>query len=262
MTTLAQSMPRTRSDDRFFLNTALLMAAIIVAGFSLQLAMGRSSFASPLRVHLHAVVMFGWVVLFVTQNALVSSGSLALHRRLGWIGAAWVVAMVVMGFVVTIAIVRNGNVPFFFTPVQFLVFDPVALLTFAGLTAAAIVNRRATDWHRRLHICGTAVLLGPAFGRLMPMPLLQPFAYEATTVAILLFLLGVMLADRNDGRVHPAWFWGIGVIVGSTVLLTEALTYGPLAQPIYDAVVAGSPGAAVDPYAFPPPPSAPLITGR
>jgi len=261
MTTFARSAPRATSDDRFFLNTALLMAAIIVAGFSVQLAMGRSSFASPLRVHLHAVVMFGWVVIFVAQTALVSSGSLALHRRLGWIGAAWVVAMVVMGFVVTIAIVRNGNVPFFFTPVQFLVFDPVSLLTFAGLTAAAIVNRRRTDWHRRLHLCGTAMLLGPAFGRLMPMPLLAPYAFEATVVAILLFMLGVMLADRRDGRVHPAWAWGIGALFAST-LFTEAVAFGPLGRPLYDAVAAGSRGATVDPYAFAPPPSAPLITGR
>ncbi|MFM9977972.1 MAG: hypothetical protein ACKVOP_08010 [Sphingomonadaceae bacterium] len=261
MTTLAHSAPRARNDDRFFLNTALLMAAIIVAGFSLQLAMGRSSFASPLRVHLHAVVMSGWVVIFVAQTALVASGSLTLHRRLGWIGAGWVVAMIVTGFVVTIAMVRNGSVPFFFTPLQFLVFDPVSMLTFAGLTAAAIVNRHRTDWHRRLHLCGTAMLLGPAFGRLMPMPLLAPYAFEATAVAILLFLLGVMVADRPEGRTHPAWGWGIATFIGSTLFI-EALAFGPLGPPIYDAVVAGSPGAAVDPYAFPPPPASPLITGR
>ena len=45
-------------------------------------------------------------------------------------------------------------------------------------------------------------------------------------------------------------------MVGS-LLLTEALTYGPLGPPIYRAVTAGSPGAQVEPLAFPPPPAGP-----
>ena len=53
------------------------------------------------------------------------------------------------GIAVTVIMARNGTVPFFFQPLQFLVFDPVAVLTFAGLTAAAVALRRRTEWHRR-----------------------------------------------------------------------------------------------------------------
>ena len=88
---------------------------------------------------------------------------------------------------------------------QFLVFNPLTLFAFAGLTAAAIVMRRRTDWHRRLHLCGMTLLLGPGFGRLLPMPLLPPFAFEAVFAASMLFPLAGVISDlRRTGRIHPA----------------------------------------------------------
>ncbi len=45
-------------------------------------------------------------------------------------------------------------------------------------------------------------------------------------------------------------------------VVTQALTYGPVGTAIYDAATKGSPGADVDPLAFPPPPQGPLMTGR
>ena len=244
------------SDDHFFRNAAFAMAAVIVAGFSVQLAAGRSSFASPPLVHAHAVVFMGWVGIYVAQNVLATTGNLTLHRRLGWLAAGWIPLMLGLGFLVTAAMARRGHVPFFFRPQQFLVFDPMTVVTFAGLSAAAIALRRRTDWHRRLHFCGMALLLGPGFGRLLPMPLLAPFAFEATFVATLLFPLAGVIADyRRDGRVHPAWAWGIAAIFGFLIAV-EVLTYTPLGQPLYAAVTKGTPGAAVPPLAFPPPPGA------
>lgn len=262
MATHAQTAPTTGNDDRFFLKAAIAMALVVVVGFSTQLAMGRSTFASPLHVHLHAVVFMGWVVIYVTQTALVASGSLALHRRLGWIATGWMMTMVVLGFVVTLSMVRRGVTPFFFLPLHFLIFDPLSVLTFAGLTTAAVMNRHRTDWHRRLHYCGMALLLGPAFGRLLPMPFLIPFAWEATVIAVLIFpAIGVVADWRRTGTVHRAWAWGIGTIMGSAIL-TYAITFGPLGPPIYRAVTAGTPGALVAPLEFPPKPAGPLRTGR
>jgi len=263
MATLAQKpLVPTFGDERFFLRGAIVMTIVIIAGFSLQLAMGRSTFASPPRVHAHAVVFMGWVAIYLLQNIFVATNRMALHRRLGWIAAVWMVAMVVMGFVVTIAMVRLGHVPFFFRPLQFLVFDPVAVLTFAGLTTAAIILRKRTEWHRRLHFCGMTILLAPAFGRLLPMPLLQPWAWEAAFVVPLLFPLAGMWADmRRDGRVHPAWYWGMATILASFVVV-EAVTYSPVGTAIYRSATEGSPGAAIPPLDFAPPPEGPLMTGR
>ncbi|MGY4398314.1 hypothetical protein ACVWZA_003520 [Sphingomonas sp. UYAg733] len=266
MATVAQSVGEpTRGaarESRLFLIMAFVMAGIIVAGFSLQLAMGRSSFASPLVVHVHAVVFMGWVVLYLLQNVFAANGSMALHRRLGWIGAVWMVAMVVLGTMVTVLMVRRGQAPFFFLPAQFLVFNSLSILTFAGLTTAAIMLRRQTEWHRRLHYCGMALLLGPAFGRLLPMPLLKPYANEVTFIAIMLFpLIGIAADLRRTGRVHPAWLWGIGTIVGLQLVI-ESLPYSSAGAALYRVATAGTPGAAMAPLDYPPPPTGPLITGR
>ncbi len=263
MATIAQPpLAPTVGDERFFLRAAIVMTAFIVAGFSFQLAMGRSTFASPVRVHVHAVLMMGWVGIYLLQNIFVATDRIALHRKLGWVAAVWMVPMIVSGFVVTVAMARNGTVPFFFQPLHFLIFDPVALLTFGGLTAAAVLLRRRTEWHRRLHFCGMTILLAPAFGRLLPLPFLQPWAWEATVAVTLLFPLAGMWADvRRSGRVHAAWKWGLGTIVAS-FLLTQAVTYSPVGTAIYAKVTQGSRGAAVPPLEFAPPPEGPLMTGR
>lgn len=263
MATLAQgAVAPVTGDERFFLRGAIIMAVLIVAAFSFQLAMGRSTFASPVRVHAHAILFMGWVAIYLTQNILVSTGRIDLHRKLGWFAAAWMVAMVISGFVVTVAMVRNGLVPFFFQPLQFLVFDPVTVLAFGGLTVAAILLRRRTEWHRRLHFCGMSLLLAPAFGRLLPLPLLQPWAWEAAFAASMLFpIVGARIDMRRRGSIHPAWLWGIGVTIGA-FLVTQAITYSPVGISIYETVTEGSPGAAVPPLEFAPPPDSQLRTGR
>lgn len=263
MATLAAAAPiEAAGDDRFFLRAAIAMGVTVAAGFSLQLAAGRSSFHSPLLVHAHAITFMGWVTLYLLQNAFVATGRMGLHRRLGWIGAAWLVPMLVLGCWVTVAMVRRGQVPFFFRPLQFLVFDPVTLFGFIGLTVAAIALRRETAWHRRLHYCGMSLLLGPAFGRLLPMPLLEPWAWEIVFAATLIFpAVGVVSDIRRSGRAHPAWRWGVGAMFACLVV-TEAVTYSPVGAAVYRAVTAGSAGAAVPALAFAPPPSGPLMTGR
>jgi hypothetical protein len=249
-------------DERFFLRAAIVITLTIFAGFSFQYMMGRSTFASPVRVHIHAFFFMGWVAIYLMQNIFVATGRIHLHRRLGWIAAFWIIPMVIMGFVVTAAMVRAGHVPFFFRPQHFLIFDPVTVLAFAGLTIAAVRLRRRTEWHRRLHFCGMALLLAPAFGRLLPLPLLEPWGWEASFAAGLMFPVVGALADiRRSGRIHPAWHCGMATMIGAFVLI-EALTYSSLGTSIYAAVTRGSPGASVPGLDFAPPPSGPLMTGR
>ncbi|NIJ06807.1 hypothetical protein FHS31_000389 [Sphingomonas vulcanisoli] len=238
--------------ERFFLISAIVMSVLVVAGFSLQLAAGRSSFGAPLRVHIHAIIFFGWVVLYLTQNILAARGSLALHRRLGWLSLAWIPAMVAMGTYVTVLLVRLGHTPFFFQPGYFLIMDPLSVFTFAGLAAAAIVKRRQTQWHRRLMFCGMAILLGPGVGRLIPMPLLIPYAGEAVFALVILFPIAGVIRDlRVTGRVHPAWWWGLATIAAMQFTI-NLITFSAVGVGIYNAVAAGSPGANVPPLAFPP----------
>lgn len=262
MATIAPGGAKSVAENRFFLVMAMAMALTIVAAFSAQFALGRSTFASRALVHVHALVFMGWVGLFVAQNWLAVNGPVKLHRQLGWIGAGWALALVLLGTWLTVDVVRRGTTPFFFQPQHFLIANPLTVLAFAVLTFWAIHMRRRTEWHRRLHLCGMAAIIGPAFGRLLPMPLLMPYAFEISVVAGLAFPVAGAVHDwRAERRVHPAWLWGIAATLAA-ILAAQQLTNSPAGTAIYRLATAGSPGATVPPLDFPPPPSSLLVTGR
>jgi len=243
MATIVQAAPRVRAGDtRFFLVMAFVMGAIDVAGFSLNLAAGRSSFAVPAIFHVHAFVFFGWIALYVAQNLLVDRGSMALHRRLGWLALLWVPVMVVLGTLMTVLSVQHGA-PFFFDVHEFLISNPLQLLLFAGLVGAALTMRRQTGWHRRLMYCGMAILCGPGLGRLLPMPLLIPYAWWVAMGAVLVLpLIGAVADQRRSGRVHPAWIWGIGLILGVQVV-ADAIAFSPAGTALTERLTAGTAGS-------------------
>lgn len=256
MATLAATAPyeEPAREERFFSTLAILMGLVIVAGFSTQFLMGRSTFASPVRVHIHAVLFMGWVGLFVAQSWLATRGPLALHRKLGWIAAAWMALMVPAAISVIIVMLRNGTAPFFFRPQEFLIGNPLSVLLFVAFTVAAIVMRKRTDWHARLHICGMTMIMGPGFGRLLPTPLFIPYAFEVTGIVALVFIFAGMIRDRRKfGRAHPAWWVGLAGMA-ALIVIPKILAPSAFGEWLYAATVAGSPGEAIPGMAFAPPP--------
>ena len=243
-----------RNEARFFFTMGCLMAGTILAGFSLNIVTGRSTFASPLLVHAHALVMMTWLAIYLAQNMLILAGNVALHRRLGWIAVLWVPLMVVMGLLITRYSLQAKGSPPFFDQNQFAISNPLQLLGFAGLVGWAVAVRRNTGWHRRMMFCSMAVLCGPGFGRLLPMPLLIPYAWYASIfLPFVLFVGAGMLADkRRYGRIHPAWLWGIAITVGLQTL-ADLVAYSPLGYSITDQIVGGTPGAGRPMEAFVPP---------
>ncbi|MET0371924.1 MAG: hypothetical protein ABW039_11175 [Sphingobium sp.] len=241
-------------EHRFFFIMACIMAFVLVAGFSTSILFARSSFGAPLIVHVHAFVFFGWVVLYLAQTGLVATGSVALHKRLGWLALAWVPAMVVMGFAITLHTIRATGGPFFFGKSEFLVSNPMGILTFAGLVFAAIALRRRTDWHRRLMFCAMASITGPGFGRLLPMPFLIPWAWWIAGIGVpaILFLVGMIADHRRMGRVHAAYLYGLGTFIGVQVL-ASLFAFSAAGYALADSVTAGTPGAARPMQAFLPP---------
>lgn len=246
---------RQAGDERgFFRTLATVMAIVQVTGFVFQFAMGRSSFDAPLVVHLHAVAFMGWVVIFVAQPWLAKADAMGLHRLLGRIALAWAVMLLVLGVWVTWATVHTGRTPFFFQPQHFLVANPLTLVAALGLLAAAVRWRKHHDWHPRLQIGSFILLMGPGFGRLLPMPFLTPYAFEIASLAALVFV--AFAAGREawlHKRVHPAWSWTVLVLLG-TLLLARGLTETSVGQALHAAAVAGTAAAGSDGMAFPPPP--------
>lgn len=211
------------SDQAFYRRMAVGIAVFILFGFMQFSARGFVNFgAIPVWVHLHAIVFVAWLGLFVTQNVLAERGSLALHRRLGWAGAALAALMIVVGSFASIKAIELGRQPFFFSPPYFLMLTHVGLLAFAGLVIGAIALRRDTQWHRRLMLATMILLLEPALGRVLPMPLIGGESAEWYVLAIQLVLFAVaMRHDRKHwGRVHPGLLWGAGVITLSHIAVT------------------------------------------
>lgn len=228
---------------RFFVIMAFVMALVIIAGFSLNLAMGRSSFAAPWPYHVHGMIFMGWLGLFLAQVVTIASGSIALHRQLGKFAYVWIPAMVAAGAMIILTSVRGSGGPFFFAQNEFLISNMAGLLVFGGLALWALRVRRYTGWHRRLMLVAMSALTGPGLGRLLPMPLLIPNAWPIAVSASFTFGVIAMLADwRANGRVHPAYWWGMGINVGA-FLASMALAYSPLGYAITEAVIAGTPGA-------------------
>jgi hypothetical protein len=252
--TNALATPTLATDAKFFRTFATVMAAILVSGFVVNLAMGRSSFAAPVVVHLHAVVFMGWVGIVLAQFWLAASGAIALHRQLGMLAVAWAGAMMVLGPWVTIAAAQTGRVPFFFQPQHFVLADIATLISFFALFAAAVALRRRTDWHMRLQIGALVPLMGPGIGRLIPMPLLTPYAFEAAAAVTLIVPIAGMWRDlRIHGRAHPAWYWTLAIAILALVA-ARVLAFSSTGDDLYAAITAGTPMAGSDGRAFPPPP--------
>lgn len=244
-----------QGDDGFFLGAAAVIVAVVVGGFLNLLLQGVTSFGAPWPVHLHAFVFMGWVAFFALQVWLATKGPHPLHRRLGWLAAAYAPLILLVGTATIVRNLRLGTTPPMWTPAYFFVMNMMALTGFGILTAAALALRRHSDWHRRLMLCGMAALVITAVNRLMPVPVLFAIMSLASSAAILLLPLAGMLSDqRRAGRVHPAWIWGLGVLV-ATGATTELLGRSPLAGAAVAIITKGNPGAGRAPLEKPALPS-------
>lgn len=252
---MATVAPRAASADstRFFTIMACVMALVIVAGFSFNLATGRSTFAAPWPYHLHGMIFMGWLGLYLAQVITIASGNIALHRQLGKFAYVWIPAMVAAGVMIILVSVRRTGGPFFFAQNEFLISNMAVLLVFGGLTLWALRVQRYSGWHRRLMLVAMNMLTGPGLGRLLPMPLLIPNAWSISIALTWIFPLIGMWADwRRDRRVHPAYWWGMAINVGVFVL-SMAIAYSPLGYAFAEWLVAGTPGGERPMAAFLPP---------
>ena len=215
MATVAAPAPSMLQRERaFFFMMSLAVLATAIAGFGFFFAIGASSFGAPWWVHLHAVSMTIWVLLYVTQNYLVWRGNVASHRKLGPIAAAWSLWIVPLGFAVTAMDVRTGRVPPFFEPNYFLVMDWLNLIAFAALAWTAVHLRARSDWHKRLMLGAMINLLSVAVGRIVLVFVWdQRGMFVVMAILLAYFAVGMAWDKRHRGSVHPAYFWGAGSVL-------------------------------------------------
>ena len=113
------------------------------------------------------------------------------------------------------------RIPPFFSNAYFLALTHVDILMFVGTVAWAVWLRRATQWHRRLMLGATVLLMEPALGRLLPMPLLGDMGEWVAMVFQLVPVAVLAWHDRTTlGAVHPATLRVGALVIGAHVLVT------------------------------------------
>ncbi len=217
--------------DRVFYGSVSIAAAIVtIVGFAptfyLRLFSGGPAATisggpfTPV-VYLHGALFTGWILLFVTQTALISARRVSVHRRLGVIGGVLAGAMIVAGMMTGIAMARRGAAPPGITPLAFFVIPVFDMLTFGGFVAAALLRRRDKESHKRLMLLAYASILGAPAARLPGVLPLGPLGFYG--IALLVIVAGVVYDYASRGRVHKAYVWG-GTLLAVSVPLRLVLS--------------------------------------
>ena len=227
---MATTANRALAGERFWQRMAIGLALFIFVAFAQFAFRGLADpVAAPIWVHLHALAMFGWLGLLVVQPRLAAAGNRTLHRQLGWTGTALATIIVGLGIFTGFAAVILHRQPPFFTAPYFLALTAIEAIAFGLLVYAAIRRRRATDWHRRLMLGATIIVLEPALGRVLPLPLMIGWSDIPIGLVELAVVGLIALHDRRTiGRVHPAT-----IRVALAVVVTRIAVYSlALAPPV------------------------------
>ncbi|MBM3778001.1 MAG: hypothetical protein FJW23_07135 [Acidimicrobiia bacterium] len=187
-----------RRTHQLYLGLTLLLIAMVAAGFwpGYFGPLLSTGVTRPWIVHVHGAVFTGWMALLLLQVVLASTGRIRLHQRVGNLGIAYGVLVLVLGIVVSFAApvlhVQAGTWTLE-RAAGFLILPLGDMVLFAGFFGAAIACRRKPEIHRRLMLAATVALAfaGAARMSLEPplvfllvwlSPLLVAIAFEAVTM--------------------------------------------------------------------------------
>jgi hypothetical protein len=195
----------------FYLFMSLLITVVVVYGFSYTINQNllHPRVQPPQIVYLHSFVFSAWLLFFILQSALVRSHNVRLHRTLGWVGTGFAVAILVLGYTTSTAVLRlaiQRQLPF--PTVSFLLVEIMELVCFAVPFALAIYWRKRPDFHRRLMLIATCALTEAAFGRIPSLPNL--FAPAGVDALILLGVVRDMIVER---RIHKVYFYTLPAMI-------------------------------------------------
>ena len=241
---VSEAIPRRTRQDRFYFRMSLFCLAIGVLGFvpTYWIQVPAGTISLPPLVHLHGLIFTAWLVMLAVQSWLAASGRLRRHRDWGLAGIALATLVVAVGLAAASATLKQriaeGHVD---GGQAFLIVSVAAMAGFAVVFSAAVANIRRPDWHKRLVIVATFFLLPAAVARLIGFLLngmrwgswaaLRPPPPASSPLRAMLLLdlviLVVMLWEwLSDGRVHPAWIWGLGSLLTVHLLLVPLSSTG------------------------------------
>jgi hypothetical protein len=222
--------------SKFYVTMAAIFVAIAFGGFfgTYWLQLARGTFDGSSMMHVHGLLFSLWTLFFLSQALLVANGKLKKHRAWGLLGISLATAMLFTGLAVAIQGLQARLDAGYGDPARAFTIVPVTgILMFAGFVAAAIVNLKRSEWHKRLMLVATVSILQAALARFFflaatgggpgmrpglgpPLPIEKTMAAGVITT---LMIVAAMIHDRRShGRVHPAYWWGLAVTVAVQLL--------------------------------------------
>jgi hypothetical protein len=240
----------TKPRGKFYMGSAAALLLVVLVGFAPTFYL-RSAFGGPefswrggvpelsWRVLVHGLILTSWFLAFALQAALVAARRTALHRALGWAGAAIGLAVIISGGLATpyrmAELAAQGRPLWPNRTTSILVWSNTAsIVAFAILLAAAIVLRRRPDTHKRLMLLASISIIQPAFGRIFRWPVFEapPLEVLMLSVAAPFALVGALIVYDFLSRksLHPATVAGAAVFGGlklGGVLLLAPSSLGP-----------------------------------
>ncbi len=195
----------------------LVFLAVALAGFgpSFVFPVFSGDFDFPFRVYAHAIIMFGWLFLYIAQAGLIAAHRHRLHKALGL--SSVVIFPALMISIVTISV--NSVLAPVPPPVEILLDNIFFLqlvaffLTPVFFVLALAARRKRPDHHKRYMYFVTFFLLEAAASR---MTFLPGMADNSTFLKAQYFYLDVFLLTplliydfRTLGRLSRATVIGL-----------------------------------------------------
>jgi hypothetical protein len=229
----------TLYDRHFYTGMGIAAAVVVFVGFSPTYFLRESDQPLPTYLQVHGFLFTTWIGLFIAQTSLVAARKTSVHRRLGWVGAALAVMMVVVGTTAGIVSMRRqveaGNAD---QATAFLTTPLFSMVVFATLVAAAIRLRHDPQTHKRLMLLATISILDAAVARL-PLQFLRTSSWAFMPVTDLLLLTAILYDVVSRRRVHPAYIWG-GLLIVVAQALRIPIGETAVWQTIARALIGGS----------------------
>lgn len=216
-----------RTDATFYLVMAIASTCLVFLGFARTYYL-KPFFGTPaLRplLHLHGVVFTVWMLIFVTQTALIASNRRALHRRLGYAAGIFACAMVALGLLVAFSAERLGHGNSLADSETVFLISLGDILTFVVFLGAGFLWRRNPEAHQRLMLL--AVVAGLLSAAIPRAPLIggHPAAMGITGLGFL--FAGPIYDLITRHRIHPAYIWGCIFSLATFVPVRIALASTP-----------------------------------
>ncbi len=204
------------AERRYYLAMCLYILLVVIVGFW-------PTFYGPLFsgtldlnniLKFHGVIFSSWALILVMQAALVSTGRIALHRKLGIFAATYGAFLVLVGFYTMynkfVTKMAAGDEFGAHSGWLIALVDMVLFSTFMTL---AIVYRKKPDVHKRLILVATVAILGAAAGRMPFLPNI-PLIMAVFMAPILVGIIFDLLTRR---RAHAVYVIGLVVYLVSFV---------------------------------------------